>query len=115
MTGKQEEIYLLFEHKSIPDPGFFLQMLDYLARIPEGQKEAKPVIPFVFNHGETGWKQSNEFLDEFELSEKEREVFGKYIPGFSLEIFDLTTRDISALRESLLVYAFLSTIHDPPS
>jgi len=32
-TGGLSEIYLLFEHKSVPDPRIFQQLLGYLARI----------------------------------------------------------------------------------
>lgn len=109
--GSFTEIYLLFEHKSSPSPQIFIQLLGYLSRIYESQEKAIPVIPFVFHHGETGWNRSRSFVEEFELEGKERELIEKYIPDFSIEVFDLTERDISQLRTSLLLYAFLSTIH----
>jgi predicted transposase/invertase (TIGR01784 family) len=109
-SGSFADIYLLFEHKSGPSPRIFHQLLGYLARIYENQERPAPVIPFVFHHGETGWKRGVRFIEEFSFHPDERTLFGRYIPDFGIELFDLTVSDVESMRDSLFLYAYLATI-----
>ncbi|MBF0121609.1 MAG: Rpn family recombination-promoting nuclease/putative transposase [Desulfobacterales bacterium] len=91
--GEEVGIYLLFEHKSYPEPMISYQLLRYILkiwdnRIKRGEsKPLIPVLPLVFYHGRRKWTIKREFHDLF----KEIGVFSKYIPNFSYELCDLTS------------------------
>ena len=62
------QIYCLFEHKSYLEPGIYVQLIEYLARIYRRQWTAfrwfSPVIPLVFYHGAKEWNLGNRLLDQ---------------------------------------------------
>ena len=61
------QIYLLFEHKSTPDPSVFLQLLRYMVALwtldQGNDKRPTPVLPFIFYHGTPAWAFPERFLD----------------------------------------------------
>ena len=61
------QIYLLFEHKSAPDPSVFLQLLRYMVALwtldQGNDKRPTPVLPFIFYHGTPVWSFPERFLD----------------------------------------------------
>jgi predicted transposase/invertase (TIGR01784 family) len=68
-----------------------------------------PVVPYLFYHTDSGYKIAC-FSDLFNLSEDEKTVLLKYIPDFCPETFFLNQTDLSEIKFSLHLYAFLSTI-----
>ena len=90
-------IYLLFEHKSYPEPRIHLQLLEYLLRIwrqdakqhPKWQRARKlpVVLPLVLYHGKRPWRISRQFAGLFHDSGG---LFEPYIPDFEYLLFDLT-------------------------
>ena len=64
--GTPARLYLLLEHKSYPDPWVALQLLGYLVRIWEQEKQRRKqpplpiVIPLVLYHGERDWATSTQ-------------------------------------------------------
>jgi predicted transposase/invertase (TIGR01784 family) len=50
------------------------------------------------------------FIEEFSFHPDERTLFGRYIPDFGIELFDLTVSDVESMRDSLFLYAYLATI-----
>ncbi len=68
-----------------------------------------PVIPVIFYHGEKQWRVSVDFIDEFNLSDKEKSLFFKYIPNFATEIIDLQQIDVKKIISSLTLKAIFYT------
>ena len=103
------KIYLLLEHKSYPDKNINFQLLSYLSRIYSKMENPTPVIPVIFYHGEKQWRVSVDFIDEFNLSDKEKSLFFKYIPNFATEIIDLQQIDVKKIISSLTLKAIFYT------
>ncbi len=100
--GEDEEevlITLLFEHKSYLSQNPHLQLLSYMLKIWEQQRDNSevitPVIPVVLYHGENKWKERN-FTDMFTT------VIGEdlipYIPNFDLHLVDLNQESDEKLK-----------------
>jgi predicted transposase/invertase (TIGR01784 family) len=89
-SGQQSYIYILFEHKSYPDPDIAFQLLKYMVRIWEQsrrQDEALlPVLPLVIYHGLQQWQVATEFSALFDLPEPLRQ----YVPEYSYWLYDLS-------------------------
>jgi predicted transposase/invertase (TIGR01784 family) len=94
-------IYLLFEHKSSPDPLTPFQLLRYIVRIWESRlREGKDlccVIPFVFHHGRTGWTAARQVWDLVAVPESLK----RYVPNMQLEILDLDAHPDDDLARDL--------------
>ena len=66
-NGKAAYVYVLFEHKSAPDPWVALQLLRYRVRVwesairQENVKQLPVVIPLVLYHGQAVWNVSTQF------------------------------------------------------
>ncbi len=110
-TKKQSKlkVYILFEHKSYIDGNINTQIFSYLARIYSKMKTKVPIIPIIFSHAERKWSISLKFIDEFDLSNEEREIFTKYIPNFKSEIIDLYETEVENIISSLTFKAILYT------
>ena len=104
-TGRLTKIYLLFEHKSRPDRRIFTQILSYLARIYADQKEPAPVIPFVFYHNRRRWKLGHSFIDQFHFDKNEQQIFGRFIPSFQFQFFDLKESNIDSMQ-LMIIFQF---------
>lgn len=77
--GLQGYVYLLFEHKSSPDPGTAFQLLRYMTRIWEyawkmSWDSLPPVIPVVLYNGTVEWKVARNFAALYHAPESLREV-----------------------------------------
>jgi predicted transposase/invertase (TIGR01784 family) len=63
--GGEGYVYVLFEHKSYPDRRVAFQLLRYIVRIWERQRERKeelrPVFPIVVYHGKRKWNYPLDF------------------------------------------------------
>ena len=97
-------LYLLFEHKSYPDPWVALQLLDYQNRIwnlwrKQQRKEKKeeadktplkaklpPILPFVFYHGQNKWQVGLSFQDLIALPVELK----PYVVQFYYQVYDLS-------------------------
>jgi predicted transposase/invertase (TIGR01784 family) len=92
-AGGEAFIYILLEHKSVPEPLVALQLLTYLVRIWEpqlrgGAKRLPLVFPVVFYHGAEAWQVSESFgaLFDFGALAAARE----YVPEFRYYLCDLS-------------------------
>jgi predicted transposase/invertase (TIGR01784 family) len=103
------KIYLLFEHKSFVDKNINLQILSYLTRIYLKMDKITPVIPIIFYHGKEKWDIPLNFIDSFNFSDKDAELFSKYIPDFTSEIINLKTTDLKKIISSLTLKVVLYT------
>ncbi|EMY76743.1 hypothetical protein LEP1GSC060_3358 [Leptospira weilii serovar Ranarum str. ICFT] len=117
-SGKEAQIYILFEHKSYLDPDIYVQLLGYLSKIYNSQIKNNGsyfvVIPFVFYHGEMKWMLGEYFLNQFSLSEEER-ILKDFIPNFRIDLFDLSGVDLKNKLESItlrVVFGVVQRIRD---
>jgi len=105
--GGQAVVYLLFEHKSHPDPLTVFQLLKYIVRINERRlREGLPlccVIPLVIYHGPTGWNVARS-IDELVAVPA---ALQRYLPQLSMELFDLSGYDDEQLRGEAYLRATL--------
>ncbi|MGE0083005.1 MAG: Rpn family recombination-promoting nuclease/putative transposase [Desulfococcaceae bacterium] len=88
-------LYLLFEHKSFPDPLTGFQLLRYIVRLGEHHfqqnprsKKFPPVFPMVFYHGKTKWKIPGSFQHLVEL--KKDSPLKPYTPEFCFRVYDIS-------------------------
>ncbi len=92
-------ITLLFEHKSYYAKNPHLQLLGYMLKIWEQQrdnsKEITPVVSVILYHGEDKWKE-RKFTDMF--SGKIGDDLKSYIPNFDLHLIDLNNESDEKLR-----------------
>jgi predicted transposase/invertase (TIGR01784 family) len=112
-SGNDIFTYLLFEHKSYHDPKIFFQLLGYITQIYQWQKEngreLVPIIPFVFYHGEKKWDLGLNFKDQFKKND-EFQKLAKYIPDFSVALFELEKADIPRKQKKLKFWRKFSII-----
>jgi len=95
-NGNAAIVYLLFEHKSTPEPMVALQLLRYIVRIweqsaREAVKHLPPIFPLVFYHGEEPWTIDRQFSSLVALNEAPG--FREYTPEFRYHLCDLSQYD----------------------
>jgi predicted transposase/invertase (TIGR01784 family) len=100
-------VYLLFEHKSYADRWTVFQMLKYVVRINERRRrEGQPlccVIPLVVYHGPTEWNVARELRELIDVPAP----LGRFLPQFSIELFDLSGYNDEQLRGQAFMHASL--------
>ena len=112
-TGSETYIYILFEHKSYPEPEIAFQLLRYLVRIWEQDRKQhnplRPILPLVIYHGQQTWRVPLNFAALFDLPE----ALQRYHPTFEYQLYDLSRysdEDIQGqiiLRVSLLLLKYI--------
>lgn len=109
-------IYLLFEHKSSPDPLTGVQVLKYMAlqwlelqeqhMLVDGK--LPPIIPIVIYQGqEDDRKMCSSFHD---LVEMPSESFKVYMPDFSFAFFNVRGMDEAKVQEKILLKFYVEII-----
>ena len=124
-------IYILLEHKSYIDRWVMLQLLGYIVKICERQREInrlkrqqikeqnqldgkpentdidteylEPVIPVIIYHGKAKWGEQKTLSSLF----YESEVYQKYIPEFTYELINTAGISIDYLKGNLIVHVAL--------
>ncbi len=85
------QVYFVFEHKSYPDPGVLLQILNYMTVTWDEQKKKNkpliPIIPVVIYHGSSSWNVTTHFQGQFDSL---NESIKPYVPEFNYVLVDLT-------------------------
>ena len=83
-------IYVLFEHKSYPDPLVAFQLLRYMVRIWEYTRRQSmplsPIFPIVVYHGEAKWRIGLSFHEVLGVPEP----LQAYTPNFQYWLSDLS-------------------------
>ncbi|MCB9076149.1 MAG: Rpn family recombination-promoting nuclease/putative transposase [Anaerolineaceae bacterium] len=115
-SGHDLYIYLLFEHKSYPEPEIAFQLLRYQVRIWEQDRKQgrpfRPVLPLVLYHGRQTWTVPLDFAALFDLPD----ALSRYVPTFEYQLYDLSRysdeeiRGEVILRVSLLLLKYI--LHD---
>ena len=112
-TGDNTLAYMLFEHKSSPDPATPLQLLRYIVRVlarwyDEHQRLPLPVVlPLVVHQGPKGWKSSTQFLDLYGNVPK---LLRPYLLSFRHALVDLAHIDDRELSADPRLSARLKTM-----
>jgi predicted transposase/invertase (TIGR01784 family) len=112
-TGDDTLAYVLFEHKSSPDPATTLQLLRYIVRIlanwyDEHRRLPLPmVLPLVVHQGPKGWKSSTHFIDLFGNVPKS---LHPYLLSFRHALVDLAKIKDHKLSADLRLSAYLKTM-----
>jgi len=111
--GAKASIYLLFEHKSYPEPLISLDILRYMVRIwdqwlkqDKSLKQLPSIIPLVLYHGGREWNISRDFSGLITDSEK----FKEFIPNFRYSLCDLSNYSDEELKRgaAMLQGAFMT-------
>jgi hypothetical protein len=101
LADRDSLLYLLWEHKSEPEPMTPLQVLRYMLRIwdqhlaslpkkQRGEARKLPVIvPVVLHHGEEGWTAAVTFEELLDADEDLLRALGDHAPRMRLLIDDL--------------------------
>lgn len=113
--GEEENevlITLLFEHKSYLSQHPHLQLLGYMLKIWEQQRDnseaTTPVIPVVLYHGDDKWKK-RKFTDMF--TGNIGNDLQPYIPSFDLHLVDLNEESdekLKSLKKRFLTNSLLT-------
>ena len=103
-------VYLLFEHKSYPDPLTVFQMLRYCVRIWERALRADssltqlpPIIPLLVYHGEQTWNAPRDMIELLAGDE----AFHIYGPRFSCSLLDLSPWSETEIKGKILLRVVL--------
>lgn len=106
-AAQSANVYLLFEHKSVPDRLTAFQMLRYVVRIWERQLQQReqlvPVFPFLLYHGESPWNAPSSIEDLIPTPE----ALAPYCVRFKIPVIDLQRLPNEELRGSRFVQSLL--------
>lgn len=106
--GGEADVYILLEHKSAPDAGIFLQIMEYQLAIWQKDRAAgrplRAVIPLVFYHGRKKWNVPRCFEGQF----PDEAALLPYLPKYRYLLFDTENWD-EAQNPELHANVFLLT------
>ncbi|NBD36083.1 MAG: Rpn family recombination-promoting nuclease/putative transposase [Chloroflexi bacterium] len=108
VSGEKDEayVYLLFEHKSYPEPWVAFQLLRYIVRIWEHRLNQHtsgkpvclpPIIPMVLYHGKTGWHVDTRLHGLVDAPD----ALLPYIPDFRYAVYDFSVESQIQIMGSL--------------
>lgn len=115
--GEEVYVYLLFEHKSRPEPQVAFDLLRYMVQIWDRTRNKKAaeclphIIPIVFYHGKERWRADTDFANLF----RKIEGFSRFIPSFEYCLYDLSRyseKDIHGQVFSRVVLLLMKHIYD---
>ena len=92
IDGEPGYVYVLFEHKSHPEPDIALDLLRYLARIWEQWRREHStgllpvIVPLVLYHGPERWSAATRFAALLQAPP----ALASYIPDFGYQLTDLS-------------------------
>lgn len=104
--GGEGYVYVLFEHKSAPEPAIGLDLWRYLARIWEQTRKAGGggplplILPVVIYHGREPWRLSTEFAGF--LAELPP-ALAAFVPNFRYWLVDLSAYSDEAIRGEVVL------------
>jgi len=109
-------VYVLIEHKSNPDRWVAMQMLRYLVRIWEDERQkngdGKPlprVVPVVLYHGTRRWRDTTEFADLVDGTEPgDRHV--PHFQPFFVNLADLTEEQLHGSLRTIIALLFMKYV-----
>jgi len=100
--GRDMHVYVLFEHKSSPEPLVAFQLLRYMVRIWEQalKKGAglSPIVPIVVYHGQKAWQISPHFRDLFNAPQ----ALLAFLPDYRYHLTDLSRFSDAELKGAVI-------------
>lgn len=106
-NGRAAYIYLLFEHKSYPDPEMLWQLFRYMYNILEQARKDKvpppPILPIVFYHGVETWNVAQDLAALFETPDALR----PYVLNFRYWLYDLSDYSDEEIKGQVVLQAAL--------
>lgn len=108
--GANRNVYVLFEHKSRPEPNLLLQLLKYQRVVYEWQAVKMPVVAVVLYHGQARWNVPDSFHGYLRLTHRQTQGFGDSVLNFRYDLLDVCRMDIQRLRASLAFRCFLNVL-----
>ncbi|KPA17562.1 Transposase (putative), YhgA-like protein [Candidatus Magnetomorum sp. HK-1] len=131
IEGNDIFLYVLIEHKSYPDRWVMLQLLGYIVKICEYQRDINrekrkkirqenkqcgrsdnygiekeylyPVIPVILYHGTSNWNITNNFSDLFYNGND----YKKYLPNFDYQLIDTGNFPDDAFNGDIIIQVSL--------
>jgi predicted transposase/invertase (TIGR01784 family) len=107
-------VYLLFEHKSAPEPLVGMQILRYMALQWKDLYDQKlivgklpPILPIVIYQEQDSWKPRISFHD---LVEMPSDSFKAYIPDFAFAFFSVRGLDAQMVQENVILRFYVEMI-----
>ena len=108
--GSGAYVYVLFEHKSVPDRWVAFQLLRYMVRIWERNLRERgqlwPIVPLVVYHGQETWWVESKFGALLEMPAALR----TYVPDYEYLLCDLTGYPDATLKDEALLQVALLTL-----
>jgi len=109
------KVYLLFEHKSSPEPLVGMQILRYMAlqwkeMYDQGQTvggKLPPIIPIVIYQGRGTWQARASFQDLVEMPSK---AFREFVPDFTFAFFNIGKLDEGKVQENVVLKFYVALI-----
>jgi predicted transposase/invertase (TIGR01784 family) len=114
--GQDAYVYVLFEHKSHPEPLVAFQLLRYLVRIWEQVlkqgpvSHLPPIVPVVVYHGVETWRIDRRFRGLF----VDRPALMEYIPDFRYQLCDLSDYSDEEIAGEVLLQVTLLVLKWQP-
>ena len=107
ISDTKGQLYFVFEHKSYPDPGVLLQILNYMTVTWDEQKKKNkpliPIIPVVIYHGSSSWNVTTHFQGQFDSL---NESIKPYVPEFNYVLVDLTQIPNKEIEQRAKIHPF---------
>jgi len=113
LDGRGAYVYMLFEHKSLPDELVAFQLLRTMVRVWEAALRQRgrlwPILPIVVYHGRATWRAGADFLSLLEPPA----VLRPYQPDFRYWLCDLSQYEdaelqgVALLRVALLALKYI--------
>ena len=109
-NGREVHLYVLFEHKSLPEPEVALDLLRYMLRIWElDQKQRRnllPILPVVVYHGRVEWRVGLQLHDLLKPPDELR----SFVPDFRFWLCDLSKYEDAELKGAVILRAGLQLL-----
>ena len=106
-NNQKAYVYILFEHKSHPEPLVAFQLLGYMLRIwqlaQKQNKSLRPIFPVVFYHGVEKWKVGMDFKNLFLLPQE----LEPYLPNFRYWLCDLSRYSDAEIKGQMMLQVTL--------
>jgi predicted transposase/invertase (TIGR01784 family) len=108
--GSPAYVYVLFEHKSYPDPMVAFQLLRYMVRIWERDQKHRtklvPIMPVVLYHGEARWKIAPNLQAVFRAPPE----LAPYLPDYRYWLCDLSQYSDEQIKGEMMLRVGLLTL-----
>jgi hypothetical protein len=106
IAGRSAFLYVLFEHKSRPDPLTPFQVLVYMVRVWERflEKKLRPrtlplIMPVVVHHSDRRWTCGTDLRDLIDIPLGLHDALSPLLPSFPFLLDDLGSQSSESLRK----------------